>query len=160
MPEPRAYLLTWTTYGTWLPGDERGSVDEMHNLPGEAAAPASVARRSANRVAMTQGSMRLSVAAREVVRMAIVEHADFRGWDVRAVSVRPEHVHVVVRCGEEPPHGAMRKLKAWATRKLRLAGIVSRARHVWTERGSARWLWDAAAETAAVKYVLHAQGPE
>jgi len=22
--EPIAYLITWTTYGTWLPGDERG----------------------------------------------------------------------------------------------------------------------------------------
>ena len=22
--EPLAYFLTWTTYGTWLPGDERG----------------------------------------------------------------------------------------------------------------------------------------
>ena len=22
--EPLAYLLTWTTYGTWLPGDDRG----------------------------------------------------------------------------------------------------------------------------------------
>ena len=26
MPEPLAYYLTWTTYGTWLPGDERGWV--------------------------------------------------------------------------------------------------------------------------------------
>ena len=24
MPEPVGFLLTWTTYGTWLPGDERG----------------------------------------------------------------------------------------------------------------------------------------
>ncbi len=24
MPEPLAYFLTWPTYGTWLPGDERG----------------------------------------------------------------------------------------------------------------------------------------
>ncbi len=24
MPEPLAYFLTWSTYGTWLPGDERG----------------------------------------------------------------------------------------------------------------------------------------
>ena len=23
--EPIAYFITWTTYGTWLPGDERGS---------------------------------------------------------------------------------------------------------------------------------------
>ena len=22
--EPLAFLLTWTTYGTWSPGDERG----------------------------------------------------------------------------------------------------------------------------------------
>ena len=22
--EPIAYFITWTTYGTWLPGDERG----------------------------------------------------------------------------------------------------------------------------------------
>ena len=22
--EPMAYFITWTTYGTWLPGDERG----------------------------------------------------------------------------------------------------------------------------------------
>ena len=26
MPDPLAYYLTWTTYGTWLPGDERGWV--------------------------------------------------------------------------------------------------------------------------------------
>jgi len=26
MPDPLAYFLTWTTYGTWLPGDERGWV--------------------------------------------------------------------------------------------------------------------------------------
>ena len=26
LPEPLAYFLTWTTYGTWLPGDERGWV--------------------------------------------------------------------------------------------------------------------------------------
>ena len=26
-PDPLAYFLTWPTYGTWLPGDERGWVD-------------------------------------------------------------------------------------------------------------------------------------
>ena len=26
MPEPIAYFLTWTTYGSWLPGDQRGWV--------------------------------------------------------------------------------------------------------------------------------------
>ena len=28
---PLAYLITFTTYGTWRHGDERGSVDRAHN---------------------------------------------------------------------------------------------------------------------------------
>ena len=28
MPAPLAYLITWTTYGTWLPGDQRGWVED------------------------------------------------------------------------------------------------------------------------------------
>lgn len=28
---PLAYLITFTTYGAWLHGDKRGSVDPAHN---------------------------------------------------------------------------------------------------------------------------------
>jgi len=28
---PLAYLITFRCHGTWLPGDERGSVDRFHN---------------------------------------------------------------------------------------------------------------------------------
>jgi hypothetical protein len=28
------WLLTWTTYGSWLPGDARGSVTAVKNAPG------------------------------------------------------------------------------------------------------------------------------
>src|SRR5208283_1739378 len=31
LPEPLAYFLTWPTYGTWLPGDERGWVEYRHS---------------------------------------------------------------------------------------------------------------------------------
>ena len=27
LPDPLAYFLTWSTYGTWLPGDERGWIE-------------------------------------------------------------------------------------------------------------------------------------
>jgi hypothetical protein len=33
--EPLAYFLTWTTYGSWLPGDQRGWVAK----PGQFRAP-------------------------------------------------------------------------------------------------------------------------
>src|SRR5437868_10526829 len=32
---PVAYLITFHTYGTWLPGDPRGTVTRHHNLHGE-----------------------------------------------------------------------------------------------------------------------------
>ena len=31
---PLAYLITFRTYGTWLHGDARGSVDREHNVFG------------------------------------------------------------------------------------------------------------------------------
>jgi hypothetical protein len=34
MSIPLAYFITFTCYGTWLHGDERGSVDDEHNTPG------------------------------------------------------------------------------------------------------------------------------
>ena len=44
MPEPLAVFMTWTTYGTWLPGDPGGYVsntlkpdghyERRQNLPG------------------------------------------------------------------------------------------------------------------------------
>ena len=33
MPEPLAFFLTWPTYGTWLPGDERGWVKYGQGWP-------------------------------------------------------------------------------------------------------------------------------
>jgi hypothetical protein len=30
----RYWLLTWTTYGTWLPGDTRGFVSDVRDGPG------------------------------------------------------------------------------------------------------------------------------
>ncbi len=34
MSTPLAYFITFTCCGTWLHGDERGSVDREHNTPG------------------------------------------------------------------------------------------------------------------------------
>jgi hypothetical protein len=28
MSKPLAYFISWTTYGSWLPGDERGWVEK------------------------------------------------------------------------------------------------------------------------------------
>ena len=43
--EPFAFLITFRTYGTWLAGDERGSVDKYHNKYSGPRSVSSEARR-------------------------------------------------------------------------------------------------------------------
>jgi hypothetical protein len=38
---PLAYLITFRSYGTWLHGDPRGSVDRFHNVYGKPRLPPS-----------------------------------------------------------------------------------------------------------------------
>ncbi|MEP7214250.1 MAG: hypothetical protein ABI791_14320 [Acidobacteriota bacterium] len=47
---PLAYLITIRMYGTWLHGDERGSVDRSMNKFGSLRMPARPARQAYNRV--------------------------------------------------------------------------------------------------------------
>jgi len=42
---PIAFFITFRTYGTWLHGDERGSVDRCHNHYGTPRLPANTLRQ-------------------------------------------------------------------------------------------------------------------
>ena len=159
MSEPHAYLLTWTTYGTWLPGDERGSVDNRHNIYGEEPAPPDAERRATSTARLAQPPFRMDDAARAVVRDAIIDHCAFRRWELVTLNVRSNHVHVVVQSNLTPADTAA-KLKARATRLLRERGVIPPDRIVWTERGSGRYLGDEAALNAAVRYVEDQQGED
>ena len=92
--EPLAFFLTWTTYGTWLPGDERGWVAK----PGEFCGPNSVFERI-SRSRMTDSAVVLNDRQRECVDGTIEAHCTFRGWRLHAVACRSNHVHVVVMSG-------------------------------------------------------------
>ena len=159
MPTPQAYLLTWTCYGTWLHGDERGSVDANHRqfwtpylTPDRPRAIRSVHRQRCTATI-------LNTAARAVVQETIIAHCRQRGWELHALNVRSNHVHVVMYCGEQvTPESALGQLKAWATRRLREAGLAAPHQKIWTEHGSTRYLWDQASVAAAIAYVTDEQG--
>lgn len=156
MKTPLAYFLTWTTHGTWLPGDSRGSVDPDHNAFATPFLPPSTARRQANAQLMRLAPVVLASAERAVVERAIHDHCRVRQWTLHALNVRTNHVHCVVGDVGLRPEVAMGQLKAWATRRLRDAGLVFASR-VWTREGSTRYLFEAASVERAVAYVLHGQ---
>ncbi len=94
--EPLAYLITFRTYGTWLPGDERGSIDKYHNRYGSPRAVASEERENTQASRLKSAPFLLNAAARKQVEDAIREVCRHRGWIIIAIHVRTNHVHIVI----------------------------------------------------------------
>src|SRR5580704_16263495 len=92
-----AYLLTWTTYGTWLPGDKRGSFADGKGLQ----APNSIRELEAA-ARMTEDACILDPQQRTLVEQTIADHCRIRGWQLHAVNCRSNHVHVVVTAKRKP----------------------------------------------------------
>ncbi|MBA4180319.1 MAG: hypothetical protein C0506_07000 [Anaerolinea sp.] len=119
MPEaPLAYFLAFRTYGTWLPGDDRGSTDRHRHAPGEPFLPKDDFRRGFAERAMKHHSYVLTDEGRQLVESSIRQSCALRGWELMALNVRTNHVHVLVAAGGGPER-VLVSLKAWATRDLR-----------------------------------------
>ena len=152
-----AYLITFHTYGSWLPGDERGTVRRGRNRYGEPMHGRCDALQVRSRLLLHSAPVVLGVAERLVVLRAVLEVCQHRAWSMHAAHVRTNHVHVVVTAGAAPER-ITGDLKAWSTRRLVEAGHRSRGARVWVRGGSRRVLWDEAALVAARFYVLKEQG--
>ncbi|MBV9122202.1 MAG: hypothetical protein JO112_02430 [Planctomycetes bacterium] len=144
---PLAYFFTWTTYGTWLPGDARSWVDgathQIHFTPDPQ-------REARARAALVEPPLTLNLAQRLVVAKVVRDHCRIRGWELHAVNVRTQHVHVVagILCA---PAKALAEFKAWATRRLKESQPTRQ--HWWTEGGSKQPLWREDELEAAILYV-------
>ncbi len=160
MPQPLAYFITWSTYGTWLHGDERGSVARAgENYPNTPMIPPSPAREDFESAELKHPGVVLDEVAREIVRATITDHAAIRAWGIRALNVRSNHVHVVVGCPCSPEK-AMGEFKAWCTRRLRETGVVCKDARVWTRHGSTKHLFEPESLQRAIRYVMDGQGPD
>ena len=93
--EPIAYLITFRTYGTWLHGDQRGSVDKYHNKYGAPRAVPSADRELVHHERLKSPPFLLNAKSRSVVESAIHEVCKFREWSLFGLAVRTNHVHVV-----------------------------------------------------------------
>ncbi len=115
---PLAYFVTWTTYGTWLPGDERGWCKRGSRV---VEAPDSALQDAANH-AMAEETVILTQAQRDLADAVIVKHCAIREWVLHARNVRSNHVHVVVSAaldgGNSRPIQSMVQPKAIRTSRL------------------------------------------
>ena len=115
--DPLAYFITFVTYGAWLHGDERGSVDRHQNIPGTPRLPADAGRNKQARARMTSPPFQMDAAQRDAVLAAILDVCRYRGWWAHTVHVRSQHTHAVVS-GQATPEKIMNDFKAFASRAL------------------------------------------
>jgi REP element-mobilizing transposase RayT len=152
MPDALAYFITWTTYGTWLPGDERGWV-----LKGSGFQDSRPVRKELASDRMTEPPCTLSDEQRGIVELTIRDHCRIRGWEMHALNCRTNHVHAVVTANTDSKK-VRDEFKAWCTRKLKEAACDIEVReNWWTEAGSRRMIGDEESLEAAIHYVLYGQ---
>lgn len=105
--DPLAFFLTWTTYGSWLPGDDRGWVDGHGHFRAAEPLQAASARRE-----MVEEPVSFDVDQRASVENAIETDCRRRGWHLHAVHCRSQHVHVVVAAADHGPDEVMLRRNA------------------------------------------------
>lgn len=154
---PLAYLLTFRTFGTWLHGDQRGSVGKHdHNVYGRPDRRASPELE--DYMAWLAGKqVILGDLQFDLVEKAIVEVCDERSYLLHAVNVRTNHVHAVVSA-EMKPERIINTFKSYSTRSLRKNGL-SEDRN-WSRGRSRKYLWKPAHVVRAIDYVLYSQDGE
>lgn len=93
-----AYMVTWTTYGSWLQGDPRGYVKDGKIMPGNKQI------LLANKKLQKTEVIKLNSEQRAIVYQAILNEAKRIGQTIDAIAVCEHHVHIVARpCKESIP---------------------------------------------------------
>jgi REP element-mobilizing transposase RayT len=147
------YFLTFRTYGTWLHGDERGSVDREHNQFGEPLLEAAEERQMRAQRIMKSGPCILGDEQRRCVEHTLHEVAQYRDWKIHAMAVLTNHVHVVVTVPDETTaERVLNDFKVWATRRLREQELIEPGRKIWERHGSTRHLLRESEFQAACNY--------
>jgi REP element-mobilizing transposase RayT len=157
---PLAYLITFRSYGTWLHGDERGSIDRFHNVYRSPLIPANSRWKKHNATSMNRPALILNAKQRKSVERAIRDTCIKRHWGLYAFNIRTNHVHSVVAIGEAKPEMALNALKANATRQMREDRCWASQQSPWADKGSKRRLWNERSVDRAINYVLYGQGDE
>jgi len=167
----RHWFITVGTYGTRLPGDERGFVGyhwpnavsrqrlncNIPRTPLAADMPA-LARHAVS--IMTGPPIHLSIRQAMGLLSQFQETSMYRGWQLLAVAIMADHFHVVVGVPGDPEPGEIRgDLKSYGSRRLNRSWGQPSNGTWWAEGGSNRKLPTDESVLAAIQYTIDQEHP-
>ena len=138
------YMVTWRTYGSWLPGDERGYVQDGEILAGDVRK----SKRSKQRQKST--AVRLTKRERQIVHRVILGEAEKLGHEIEACVVFSNHVHVVSRPHGESIEEVVGRYKSATTRALWEHGRKGR---IWAKGYDKRFCFTEEELAQRIRYV-------
>ena len=164
--ESFALLITWTCYGTWLPGDRRGYVsntrrsdgkyDRKRNVPGSPITADHAATRQHAAAHQKYATAALDRDHAAAAAYAICDSCAVREWRVLRAALMWNHVHVIVsNCPDDGPE-VRRVLKGVSQNAI--CKHDGKSQRWWTAGGSDRYLHGERAIAAATNYVASQPG--
>ena len=150
--------MTFRCYGTWLHGDKRGSINRFENHYQSPYHKADKNWEDFNKNKLKSDAVLLNAQQRWIVEQTIREVCEFKDWNLYAVNVRTNHVHIVVSIGDSPVKLALNAFKAYSTKNLRENNCWNFTHSPWSDKGSKRYLWNEKSLETAIEYVISGQG--
>ncbi len=138
------YMLTWTTYGTWLQGDKRGYVKKGETLPGDEKL------LEANKNAQSEDTFRLNYKQKKIVYDAIMNQANTIGQKVLAIVVYSNHIHIVAEYVPKSVGDIVAYYKTAGRLALKELGISGK---IWTTGYDKRYCFDKVSLEQKIRYV-------
>ena len=159
-------FITWTSYGTWLPGDPRGYVsntlcadgafDPKRNQRGTVYSRDDPRTLAAARSLQKHDTVRLNTAQAFTTAEALITAAKERDWLIIRAAIMTNHIHTLTTdCPDDGP--AIRRIFKGVT-SAELSDKVGNPRRWWTHGGSDRYLHGQRAIDAVERYIREQQG--
>ena len=155
--KPLADLITFRTYGSWLHGDHRTSVDRYRNQYGTPKIPPNTSFETKMHNTQKQQTIILTKKHGDIILDAAIYACTKYNWDLFTIHVRTNHVHVTINSNRTPEH-MVNQIKAYATRFLREKKAFSKDSKIWSRGCSVKYLWTPESLYFASEYTVERQG--
>ncbi len=138
-------MVTTTSYGTWLPGDLRGYVQDGVILPANPKLLDHI------RFLLSQAPVHFTDPQQIVLQHALQNATDEFGYGLTDLSIESWHLHWMIEHGYDPVHTMVGRLKT------RMRQVLNRGR-IWTDGYCHRCLYDRDGIHNARKYIARHTG--
>lgn len=156
-PIPLAYMITCRTYGTWLHGDERGSVDRKHNQFLTPRMKHNPNWQRCMKENCKEQPFVMSKAQSKTVLQSVINTCQYADWVLYAAHVRSNHMHIIVKAHNKPPEQAAVSFKAYATRYLKHKYPDLQRKRYWSSGASTGYAFHSMALLRAIQYTVEEQ---